>query len=146
MWKKSLGVEWTWRKRAASILLSETACFMRRFPCEGRPALPLPCPRLHRAHTRYCQNGKEAFRESDLIQDAVLRNLQTLAESTQRIGDHLKARHPEVDWRAIAGFRNVLVHDYLGINLERIWEIVSVHLPLLSSQIEAIRHEAELPG
>jgi uncharacterized protein with HEPN domain len=68
---------------------------------------------------------------------AVLRNLQTLAESTQRIGDHLKARHPEVDWR---------VHDYLGINLERIWEIVSVHLPLLSSQIEAIRHEAELPG
>jgi uncharacterized protein with HEPN domain len=36
-----------------------------------------------------------------LIQDAVLRNLQTLAESTQRISDHLKAHHPEVDWRAI---------------------------------------------
>jgi uncharacterized protein with HEPN domain len=75
----------------------------------------------------------------------VLRNLQTLAESTQRISDHLKAHHPEVDWRAIAGFRNILVHDYLGVSTERIWEIVSVNLPMLGSQMEAIRHEADLP-
>ena len=88
---------------------------------------------------RYCQGGEESFRESELIQDAVLRNLQTLAESTQRTSDHLRALHPEVDWRAIAGFRNVLVHDYLGIDLARIWEIVSVHLPVLWSQMEAIR-------
>ena len=94
---------------------------------------------------RYCKNGEDAFRASELIQDAVLRNLQTLAESTQRISDHLKALHPEVDWRAIAGFRNILVHDYLGINLERIWEIVSVHLSVLESQIEAIRHEVDPP-
>ena len=43
-----------------------------------------------------------------------------------------------MDWRVIAGFRNVLVHDYMGINLYRIWEIISVHLPVLESQIEAI--------
>jgi uncharacterized protein with HEPN domain len=92
---------------------------------------------------RYCENGEEAFRESELVQDAVLRNLQTLAESTQRISDRLKASHPEIDWRVIAGFRNVLVHDYLGINLTRIWEIVSVHLPVLASQMDAIRQEAE---
>ena len=90
---------------------------------------------------RYCQNDEEAFRKSELIQDAVLRNLQTLAESTQRISDSLKARHPEVDWRAISGFRNVLVHDYLGINLGRVWEIVSIHLPALGLQMEAIRRE-----
>jgi uncharacterized protein with HEPN domain len=92
---------------------------------------------------RYCQNGEDAFREEELIQDAVLRNLQTLAESTQRISDQLKASHPEVDWRVIAGFRNVLVHDYLGINFNRIWEIVSVHLPVLESQMEAIRNEVD---
>ena len=91
----------------------------------------------------YCQNGEDAFRGSELIPDAVLRNLQTLAESTQRISDRLKALHPEVDWRAIAGFRNVLVHDYLGINLVRVWEIVSVHLPVLGAQMDAIRHEAD---
>ena len=95
---------------------------------------------------RYCRNGEEVFRESELIQDAVVRNLQTLAESTQRIGDHLRSLHPEVEWRAISGFRNVLVHDYLGINLERVWEIVSVHLPVLGSQMEAIRHEADPRG
>ena len=94
---------------------------------------------------RYCQNGEEAFRASEQIQDAVLRNPQTLAESTQRISDQLKSLHPEVDWRVIAGFRNVLVHDYLGINLERVWAIVSVHLPVLGSQMEAIRHEADPP-
>ena len=63
----------------------------------------------------------------------------------KRYADHLKALHPEVDWRAIAGFRNVLVHDYLGINLARIWEIVSVHLPVLRSQMEAIRRAADSP-
>lgn len=93
----------------------------------------------------YCQNGEEAFRASELIQDAVLRNLQTLSESTQRISDHLKSLHPEVDWRAIAGFRNVLVHDYLGISLERVWGIVSVHLRVLGSQMEAIRRETDSP-
>jgi uncharacterized protein with HEPN domain len=51
---------------------------------------------------RYCHEGEGAFRESELIQDAVLRNLQTLAESTQRISDRLKTLHPKVDWRAIA--------------------------------------------
>jgi len=90
---------------------------------------------------RYCQDGKEAFFSAELVQDAVLRNLQTLAESTKRISDDLKVGHPEVDWRAVAGFRNVLVHDYLGIDLERIWEIVSIHLPMLRSQMEAIRRE-----
>ena len=91
---------------------------------------------------RYCGSGEKVFFGEELIQDAVLRNLQTLAESTQRISEGLKASHPEIDWRAISGFRNVLVHDYLGINLVRVWEIVSVHLPLLRSQLEAIQREA----
>ena len=95
---------------------------------------------------QYCQSGKDAFRASKLIQDAVLRNLQILAESTQRISDQVKALHPEVDWRAIAGFRNILVHDYLGINLARVWEIVSVQLPVLRSQMEAIRREVDPPA
>jgi uncharacterized protein with HEPN domain len=57
---------------------------------------------------------------SHTLQDAVLRNLQTMTESTQRLSDALKAAHPDVEWRRIIAFRNVLVHDYLGIDLERI--------------------------
>ena len=93
--------------------------------------------------TRYCEHGEDSFRGSELIQDAVLRNLQILAESTQRISAKTKSRYTTVDWRAMAGFRNVLVHDYLGINLVRVWEIVSVQLPVLRFQVERIRIETD---
>lgn len=63
--------------------------------------------------------GRDDFLGSHTLQDAVLRNLQTLAESTQRLSFEAKADEPGVDWRAISGFRNVLVHNYLGIDLER---------------------------
>jgi len=79
----------------------------------------------------YCQGGREVFLSTELVQDGVLRNLQTLAESTKRLSEQTKSRFPGIDWRAVSGFRNVLVHDYLGIDLERIWEIVSKHLPVL---------------
>ncbi len=62
----------------------------------------------------YVAGGREVFFADTKTQDAVLRNLQTLAESTQRISESLKASRPEIDWRGIAGLRNILVHDYLG--------------------------------
>jgi uncharacterized protein with HEPN domain len=65
---------------------------------------------------QYTSEGKDAFMSDGKTQDAVLRNLQILAESTQRISRELKAAHPEIEWSKIAGLRNVLVHDYLGIN------------------------------
>ncbi|MGF1514585.1 MAG: DUF86 domain-containing protein, partial [Elainellaceae cyanobacterium] len=61
------------------------------------------------------------FGSSALVQDAVLRRLQTIAESSQRLSKELKAQAPGVDWRSLAGFRNILVHDYVdGIDLERV--------------------------
>jgi uncharacterized protein with HEPN domain len=68
----------------------------------------------------------------------VLRNLQTTAESTQRISEDLKATHPDVEWHRIAAFRNVLVHDYLGIDVERIWEIAQRDVPRLKQAVLAI--------
>lgn len=83
----------------------------------------------------YVADGREAFLADRKTQDAVLRNLQTLAESSQRLSEPLKASRPEIDWRGIAGLRNILVHDYLGISLSRIWEIVEVFLPQLKSVV-----------
>lgn len=68
--------------------------------------------------------GKTAFESSHMIQDAVLRNLQVMAESTQRLSDGFKATHPDIAWASIAGFRNVLVHDYFGVDLGAVWQIV----------------------
>jgi uncharacterized protein with HEPN domain len=73
---------------------------------------------------------------STLVQDAVLRNLQTLGQSAGRLSRTLRDAHPEVHWRGIIGLRNILVHDYLGINLVRIWEIVEYDLPVLKRQVE----------
>jgi uncharacterized protein with HEPN domain len=87
---------------------------------------------------RFSRGGEANFTESDLIQDAILRNLQVLAESTQRLSDDLKARYPTIDWRALGGFRNILVHEYLGVNLEGVWQIVALDLPVLRRQMEDI--------
>ncbi len=87
----------------------------------------------------YCSDGEAAFFASHITQDAVLRNLQILTESAGRLDPSVKAGHPEVDWRGVAGFRNVLVHDYLGINLRRVWDIVQLDLPTLQAQVKAIR-------
>jgi uncharacterized protein with HEPN domain len=82
--------------------------------------------------------SKQTFLSSSLLQDAVLRNLQTMAESTQRLSDSLKAKHPEINWRKITGFRNLLVHDYLGVDAERVWKIIEIELPSLKKTITSM--------
>jgi len=89
----------------------------------------------------YVKEGREAFLASQLTQDAVIRNLQVMAESTQRLSDDLKSRHSEIDWRSISGFRNVLVHDYLGVDIEYCWTIVVDKLPELKKAVGAILDE-----
>ena len=79
--------------------------------------------------------------DSTLIQDAVLRNLQNMAESTQRLSDTLKAAHPEVPWYQLSGFRNMLVHDYLDIEQERVWLVVERELLDLKRAIAAMLKE-----
>jgi len=74
---------------------------------------------------------KEQFTQSRLVQDAVIRNLQILAESSQRLSKATKKQFPEIPWRSISGFRNILVHDYLGVDLELIWSVVDMELPNL---------------
>lgn len=86
----------------------------------------------------YMSGGRESFMASTLVQDAILRNLQTLAESARRLSDPLKNRYPEVDWRGISGFRNVLVHDYLGVDLDYVWQIVEHELPGLKRFVSAM--------
>ena len=56
-----------------------------------------------------------------------------------KLSEPLKAAHPEVDWKSIMGLRNVLVHDYLGVSMSRIWDIVERDLPDLRGKIIAIR-------
>jgi uncharacterized protein with HEPN domain len=91
----------------------------------------------------YAVGGRDAFMASHLIQDGVIRNLQTLAESSQRLSEGLKVSQPAVDWKGLAGFRNVLVHDYLGVDLELVHRAVVRDVPTLRAACEALLRSLE---
>jgi uncharacterized protein with HEPN domain len=90
--------------------------------------------------------GRQSFMASRLIQDAVLRNLQTLTESSQRLSAGLKDLHPEINWRKMAGFRNVLVHNYLEVDLAVVWQIIAKDLAGLKKQVESLLQEQAEPA
>ena len=79
--------------------------------------------------------GWDAVRDSHTLQDAILRNLQVLCESAQRLSEERRNQHPEVDWRAMNGFRNVLVHDYFGIDFGIVWSAVERDVPPLEAAV-----------
>ncbi len=96
------------------------------------------------AHMRDClgriqeyTNAERArFDASRLVQDAVIRNLQTLAESSQRLSSEIKATETQVPWRELAGFRNVIVHGYLGVDLGAVWLVVEHDLQALTEAVQ----------
>jgi uncharacterized protein with HEPN domain len=92
----------------------------------------LECLRRIRENAAF---GVDAVRTSHTLQDAILRNLQILCESSQRLSDECKNRHPEVDWRAMSGLRNVLVHDYFGIDFGIVWSAIETAVPVLEAAV-----------
>jgi uncharacterized protein with HEPN domain len=103
-------------------------------------------PRLYLLHIseciakieRFTAGGVECFTVDSPVYDAVLRNLQTLSESCQRLPDEIKACHQDIPWQRIGGFRNVLVHDYLGgIDPAVVWSVVEAELPRLKTAVLA---------
>jgi uncharacterized protein with HEPN domain len=78
------------------------------------------------------------FLKDPMVQDATLRVLQVMAESSQRLSDAVKELEPTIDWRAISG-RNILVHDYLGgIDIELIWQVIETELPVLKKALQKV--------
>lgn len=83
----------------------------------------------------YTNAERSRFEASRLVQDAVIRNLQTLTESSQRLSDEIKDTEPQIPWRELVGFRNVIVHGYLGVDLGAVWLVVEQDLPALSAAL-----------
>ena len=83
----------------------------------------------------YAAADEDAFMNSRLIQDGVIRNLELIGEATKNLSADLRAANPEIPWRQIAGMRDVLIHDYLKVNLARVWNTVDTDLPELRATV-----------
>ena len=83
----------------------------------------------------------EDFERDELVVDGIVRNLEVLGEAAKQTPDELKKTHPEVDWRKIAGLRDVLIHQYFGIDLVIVWDIVQNKLPALEFEVRRILQE-----
>jgi uncharacterized protein with HEPN domain len=98
--------------------------------------------RIQRVET-FTQGGREEFFQSILIQDGVIRNFEVMGEIVKRLSSELRQKHPTVPWRQIAGFRDILIHEYLGIDLQRVWNVVEQNLLDLKAEIQLIVQELE---
>ena len=83
----------------------------------------------------YTTGGEQEFLASRLIQDGVVRNLEVIGEATKNLSTELREANPATPWRQIAGMRDVLIHDYLKVNLSRVWLTVSTDLPDLRTTV-----------
>lgn len=83
----------------------------------------------------YTGVGKEEFMAATHWQDATIRNLEIIGEAVKRLSDDFKSRNTNIPWRNIAGLRDVLIHDYMGIDLVTIWNVVQFNLPALKKVI-----------
>ena len=83
--------------------------------------------------------NKEKFSKDNLRQSAIIRQLEIIGEAVKNIPDSFRERYPKIDWKDIAGFRDVLSHAYFGVNLDRVWNIIKFDLPKLKDEIKKIK-------
>lgn len=80
----------------------------------------------------------EGFKNDELVQDAAIRNLEILGEAAKKIPDEIKSAYPDAEWKKVAGLRDILIHDYFGIDTVIIWDVIQNKLPSLQISLRKI--------
>ena len=89
------------------------------------------------SYTRLFQNADELYNDNKSF-DAVLMNFVIIGEMVVKLSDEFKQNNLQVDWPNIKGFRNIIAHQYFGIDAEEVWEIILIELPILKVELEKI--------
>jgi len=92
---------------------------------------------------QYTDRGRQAFDTDEMFQVWVVYHLQILGEAANKLSPEIRTQYPVVPWTQIVGMRNVLVHDYFGIDLDVVWSVLERDLPQLKPQIAAILRDLE---
>ena len=102
---------------------------------------------LERCHriTLFIGPGRETFMASDELQDAVIRNVGVIGEAAKRASTEARGRLASLDWKAICGMRDVLIYDYIGVDLDEFWNVASSRIPELQAALERFL-AGESPG
>ena len=88
--------------------------------------------------------GRAAFLQDEKTQDAVIRNFEIIGEAAKRVSDNGKQLAPTIPWSRIAGFRDVLIHQYEGVDLEQVWNRVERDLPPLELALRTLLENLEV--
>lgn len=87
--------------------------------------------------------SKSAFERNEMVQDAVIRNIEIIGEATKKVSENLKTTYHKIPWKEMAGMRDKLIHDYMGVDTDVVWQTIELDLPELDrllKQIEYIKH------
>ena len=80
----------------------------------------------------------EAFAADETLRRAFVRSLEIVGEAAKKVPEDFRAAHPIVEWRAMAGMRDVLIHDYFGVDFELVWDVVRNRIPELRGHVASI--------
>ncbi|MFH1829497.1 MAG: DUF86 domain-containing protein [Pseudomonadota bacterium] len=86
----------------------------------------------------YTSVGRDAFMRESFWQDAVIRQLEIIGEAAKRLSEDVRRKHQNIPWRRIAGLRDILIHDYMGVDLDAVWEISQKNIPEFDQEIRHI--------
>ncbi|OFW15632.1 MAG: hypothetical protein A3H29_18225 [Acidobacteria bacterium RIFCSPLOWO2_02_FULL_67_21] len=106
------------------------------------PALKDIVEAINRVQRYIGTMGLSEFLENTEKQDAVARNLGVIGEAVKKISPEFRRKHSEIEWTQMAGFRDKIVHDYYGVNLKILWDVILEKLPGLKDQVTTLLDEA----
>ena len=85
--------------------------------------------------------SEDSFHKSVQLQDSIIRRLEIIGEAVKNIPDIIRDSYTDVEWKRIAGLRDILIHEYFGVDRVIIWDIITNKLPMLETQIRSIFKE-----